>query len=159
MTLDRFQMKKYIFLITAALVSSSLHAKDEPSRFVQKLKISNDTTAVVAEGDFEARSVGSFSIRLYSSKNAVPGDNTTFFTGGAIHQRDGGVQNLVLADIDRDGVAEIVVVVRNAGSGSYLSAHAFTVAGGSPALLASVVDLSPDSDPVAALQRVKNPDL
>ena len=39
-------------------------------------------TAVVAEGDFEARSIGSFTVRLYSTENAQPGDDTTFFVGG-----------------------------------------------------------------------------
>ena len=36
--------------------------------FVEKLALPSGQTAVVAEGDFEARSIGSYSVRIYSNK-------------------------------------------------------------------------------------------
>ena len=62
-----------------------LHAAG-PARFVAKVRLPSGQTAVVAEGDFEARSIGSFSVRIYDP--AAPGDETTFFRTGQIFGRD-----------------------------------------------------------------------
>ena len=45
--------------------------------FVEKLALPSGQTAVVAEGDFEARSIGSYSVRIYSRQSAQPDDDTT----------------------------------------------------------------------------------
>lgn len=110
---------------------------------------------MVAEGDFEARSTGSFSVRLYSSENAQPGDDTTFFVTGLIRGRDGWIEKLELADIDGDGKPEIIVLVRSGGVGLSLSAHAFAFAKERLWLRASVVDLEKDDNPIAALKKAK----
>jgi hypothetical protein len=52
----------------------------------------------VTEGDFEARSIGSFSVRLYEA--VVAPDDTTFFISGLIHARDGVIEKVILADVD-----------------------------------------------------------
>ena len=136
----------------ALLLAASGHAAAQ-ERFVSRLKLPTGTIAVVAEGDFEARSIGSFSVRLYEA--AAPPDETTFFTSGLVRARDGTVEKVILADVDGDRQQEIIVVVRSAGSGSYLSAHAFAVAKDQLRFRAVVDGLPADADPVAALRRAR----
>lgn len=153
--LNQPHMKKIIVLFVAVFVSAALPAETGIDRFVQKIKLPSQLTAVVAEGDFEARSIGSFSVRLYSAEAAQPGDDTTFFVAGIIRERDGSIEKVELADIDGDGKPELVVTVRNAGTGSYLSAAAFAFDKKRVWLQASVADLAKDADPVAALKKAK----
>ena len=133
-----------------SLVATSAHATAQ-DRFVAKLALPTGETAVVAEGDFEARSLGSFSVRLYGAAEVQ--DETTFFTSGLIRSRAGVVEKAILADVDDDQRQEIVVIVRSVGTGSYLSAHAFATANGRLIFRAAVEDLAADADPVAALRR------
>ncbi len=124
-------------------------------RFVTKIKLPSGKTAVISEGDFEARSIGSFSIRVYEAAVSAVNE-TAYFIGGLVQARDGSVEDVLLDDIDGVGQAEIVVTVRSAGSGAYLSAHAFTVSlEGQLALVGNVEYLPPDADPVAALRRAR----
>ena len=132
------------------LFTTSAHVTAE-DRFVSKLTLPTGETVVVAEGDFEARSVGSFSVRLYEA--AVAPDDTTFFTSGLIRSRDGVIEKVILADVDGDQRQEIVVIVRSVGTGSYLSAHAFAIAKGKLCFRAVVEGLAADADPVAALRK------
>jgi hypothetical protein len=145
-------MKSILTLLAVGLACATLHAAAGADRWVQKIKWSAGFTAVVAEGDWEARSTGSYGVRVYSTENAVPGDDTTFFVAGLIRARDGSVEAVKLADIDGDGKPELVVTVRNAGSGSYLSADAYAFDGQRLWLRASVADLAADADPIAALK-------
>jgi len=146
-------MKKQ--LIATVLFSAALHAQAGVDRFVQKITLPAELTAVVAEGDFEARSIGSFTVRLYSTENAQPGDDTTFFVDGIIRERDGSIEKVELADIDGDGEPELIVTVRNAGTGQYLSAHAVGFDKNRVWLQAAVADLAQDADPIAALKKAK----
>ncbi len=125
----------------------------DADRFLQTITLASGRIAVVAEGEFEPRSIGSFSVRLYSGKNPeFPMDD---FLVGVIHERDGSVEQAVLADVDGDGRDEIVVIVRNAGSGHYLSAHAFAIGKQRLVVRASVIGLASDADPVSALKQTK----
>lgn len=119
-------------------------------RFTSKLTTATGQTVVVAEGDFEARSIGSFSVRLYAA--AAAPDETTFFVAGLVRARDGVVEDAILADVDGDKRQEVIVIVRSAGTGSYQSAHAFTIADDTLVLLSAVEDLAANADPVAALR-------
>jgi hypothetical protein len=143
-------LKRLLALAVVLNASAALHAA-EPNRFVMKLKLPSGQTAVVAEGDFEARSIGSFSVRLY--KAAPPEDETTFFTAGLILARDGVIEKVLLADIDSDRQPEIVVVVRSVGTGGYLSAHAIAFGKQKLVLRATVEGLPPESDPIARLRQ------
>ena len=150
------QTRNILILIGAVLASAVLQAGAASDRFVQKVKLPSGLTAVVAEGDFEARSIGSFSVRLYSTENAQPGDDTTFFVTGVLHERDGAIEKVVLADVDGDGRVEIVVIVRSAGTGGYLSARAFGFDKKTVVLRASLAGLAREADPISALkQRLK----
>jgi hypothetical protein len=132
------------------LLMTSAHAAAQ-DRFLSKLTLPSGKTVVVAEGDFEARSIGSFSIRLYEAAPAP--DETTFFTSGLIRARDGVLEKVMVADIDGDQQQEIVVTVRSVGTGSYLSAHAFAVARGKLVFVAAAEGLAASADPVAALRK------
>lgn len=131
------------------LLSASVQVAAQ-ERFVTKVALPTGETIVVAERDFEARSIGSFSVRLFEA--AVTPDDTTFFLSGLIRSRDGIVEKVLLADVDGDRPQEIVVIVRSVGTGSYLSAHAFGNADGKLIFRAAVEGLAADADPVAALR-------
>jgi hypothetical protein len=142
-------MKTLATLIIGVLASVTLYA-EASDRFIKKVKLPSGQTTVVAEGAFEARSVGSFSVRLYEA--APPEDETTFFTAGLIRGRDGTIDKVVLADIDDNQKPDIIVIVRSVGTGSYLSARAFSFDKVKLIFLAAVEGLPPDTDPVKALR-------
>ncbi|WP_310600111.1 PliI family lysozyme inhibitor of I-type lysozyme [Desulfobulbus sp.] len=141
---------KTLTIAVALLLPAPLLAAAQ-DRFVAKVKLPTGQTAVVAEGDFEARSLGSFSVRLYEAAPAP--DETTFFIAGLIRPRDGVIEKTLLADIDGDRQPELIVVVRSAGTGGYLSAHAFAFAKDHLLFRAQAEDLAADADPVPALRQ------
>lgn len=131
---------------------------DSSPRFVRKLMLPGGQTAVVSEGEFEARSIGSYGVRIYAAQNGSPRDDTTFFLSGVIRSRDGTVENAFLAKLGIDDQDSLVVVMRSAGSGGYLSADAFTVTKDSVILRGSVSRLPADADLVPALKAaLENP--
>jgi hypothetical protein len=137
-----------LFLLCASLAGAA-----EPTRrFVQKLALPTGQTAVIAEGDFEARSIGSYSVRIYATRSAQPDDDTTFFSAGVIRARDGTVEKVFLADLGNDGPPSLVVAIRSTGSGGYLSADAFTIGKNTVVLRRSVAGLPANADPVIALK-------
>ena len=74
----------------------------------------------------------------------------------------GGVASLYCQAQLNDGeiceLAEIIVVVRSVGTGSYLSAHAFSIDEDQTLiLLASVEGLQSTADPLAALMKMTLP--
>jgi hypothetical protein len=143
-------MTRVFSLVLVALLFAASSAA-AAGRFVIKLRLPSGQTVVVSEGEFEARSIGSFSIRLYQS--AAPENGTTFFISGLVSAREGVVEKVMLADINGDELAEIIVIVRSVGTGSYLSAHAFSVDMDQRLfLLASIEGLQSTADPVSALR-------
>ncbi len=146
-----WKMKLMSALLIGVMVVTNALAGDASDRFVSKLKLTPELTAVVAEGDFEARSIGSFSVRLYSSQAAEPGDDTTFFVAGTIQDRDGYIERVTLTDLN--GRPAIVVIVRCVGTGQYLSARAFVFDDRSVKLSASVADLASNADAVSELKK------
>jgi hypothetical protein len=142
-------MKPWINAIVL-LLTTSVYATAQ-DRFLSKFSLPTGETVVVAEGDFETRSIGSFSVRLYEA--AAAPDDTTFFTSGLIRSRDGVVEKVILADVDGDQQKETVVVVRSVGTGSYLSAHAFAIGNDKLIFSAAVEGLAADADPIAALRK------
>jgi hypothetical protein len=136
-------------LIAALFANGTLYAA-EPERFITKVALPSGQTAVVAEGDYEARSIGSFSVRIY---DAAAADKTTFFKTGVVCARDGALEKVVLADVAGDEQPEIIVIVRSAGTGGYLSAHAFALDEQGLSFAASVDGLQPYADPLAAMRK------
>jgi hypothetical protein len=123
------------------------------ARFVRKLVLPDQQVAVIAEGDWEARSIGSYSIRLYSTRTSAAPDDTTFYTTAITRPRDGMVEQVLLAPLGQDETLAIIVVIRSAGSGGYLSADAFSFTESIVALRGSVSGLSANADPVLELQQ------
>jgi len=143
---------KAFLLVSVALVLATLSAR-AADRFITRLSLASGQTVVISEGEFEARSIGSFSVRLYQA--AAPENETTFFVSGLISARDGVVEKAMLVDVNSDGQPEIIVVVRSVGTGSYLSAHAFSIDQHQKLiLLASVEGLPSTGDPISALRKM-----
>lgn len=104
----------------------------------------------VTEGTGEPRSTGSYAVRLYVPLDPDwPYDNLAH---GLVRRRDGVIERLPAEDIDGDGRADAVVIVKSVGSGEYLSATAFAVDRESMRLPGEVHGLSSGADPVTALQ-------
>ncbi len=126
----------------------------EADRFVQKIKLPSGRTAVVADGDYEPRSIGSYSVRIYSGQN--PDFPFEDYVVGVIRARpEGYIEKIMLADIDGDGHDEIVVIFRCVGTGQFLSAEAFAFDKERLFLRASVEGLERNANPVTALKKVK----
>lgn len=143
-------MNKNTLLALILTTSSTLYAAT-PEQFVAKEKLPSGQTVVVAEGAFETRSIGSFSVRLYDA--APSEDATTFFSAGQIRARDGAIEKVVVTDVSGDKQPEVVVVVRSAGSGGYLSAHSFSIDKQTLKFCTEVNNLEAKADPVAALRK------
>jgi hypothetical protein len=140
-----------LYLVTAYFALAC--AAETPQRFVQKLAVSSQLTAVVAEGDLEARSIGSYTVRVYSKEGEPTGDDTTFYKTGIVRRRDGTVESISLADLLANAPPMLVVTIRSAGSGGYLSAEAFVITGKTIRLAGSVSGLPPSADIFGALRK------
>ncbi len=140
-------------LIALALAAACPAAAGDPNRIVLN---GSDATlgvnAVADEGEGEARSIGSYALRLY--KAGDPSFPFDAFAAGAVRPRDGTLESLKFVDIDADGAPEILVTARSAGTGGYLSVDAFRFLKGSLTLAASKTGLAADADPVAAVSGV-----
>ena len=141
-----------IVAVILALAGHGLEVKagNDPDRYVKKHQYPAGQVMVVAEGEFEPRSIGSYSIRMYS--NAQKEYPTDDYVSGIIRPRNGVVENVLFADLDQDGTKEIVVTIRSVGTGSYLSADAFKFDGKDLSLVAAVSNLAKDADCIAALK-------
>ena len=115
-----------------------------------RLALADGLLLVADEGMHEPRSIGSYSLRLYAPLDErFPYDN---FVAGVTSERDGSLERLMSADIDSDGRQDAVVVIRTAGSGGYLSGHAYAVEPTGVRLLSRVEGLAPGADVVSALR-------
>ncbi len=142
-------MNKIPVLLLCLVISSAAFAADDGRIVKTATYPQTKGIAVVAEGDLEPRSIGSYSLRLYAKNDpAFPYDD---FIAGIVQPRDGSIESIRFADLDRDGAPEIVVVMRAAGSGGFLSADAFRVQASSLTLLTSVSGIEGDADPLRAL--------
>ena len=122
-------------------------------RFVQKVTLQAGLVVVVSEGDLEARSIGSYAVRVYSDPRGEPGNETTFYSAGLVRSRDGTVISAAPLAVPGRERPLLAVVVQSAGSAGHLSADAFAVEPGSVRLVASVSGLAPTEDPAVDLRR------
>ena len=147
-------MKKLLLVVIAGLFflvfQMSVFADQQTGRYLKQFKMSSGLTVVVAEGELEPRSIGSYSIRIYGVNLEFPTDD---FLCGLIRPRDGSVERVIIQDINGDQKEEIVVVVRSAGTGGYLSAEAFDFRENQLKRVAGVEGLEKNEDPVAALSK------
>ncbi|QZA81586.1 PliI family lysozyme inhibitor of I-type lysozyme [Deefgea piscis] len=144
------KLNKLIGMLTYALMSMA-HA-EIPSRSIQ-LQLPNQQHILVSEGELEPRSIGSYAIRLYAGGSSeFPFD---VFLSGQIQPRDGSLERVINADINGDGIDEVIIVLRSAGSGGYLSADAFSWQNNQLQLLAAVKDLAPNTELIQAFAQFK----
>ncbi|MEX1301203.1 MAG: PliI family lysozyme inhibitor of I-type lysozyme [Desulfotignum sp.] len=141
-------MKRLIPAVMVLLLPGLLLAGAD--RYVERYPLPDGRSAVVAEGDMEPRSMGSYSVRFYR-KNS-PDFPTDDFQDGIILSRDGFIQKATFADIDDDNLPDLVIFIRSAGSGGYLSADAISVHHDKPVVVARVTGLAPDADAIAVLR-------
>lgn len=113
-------------------------------RVVLRVVLPDGRTVVVAEGDQEPRSIGSYAIRLYGA--GAPAFATDRFIAGMVGPRNGSLERLVVEDLDRDGRPEVVVIMRGAGTGAFLSADAYSFASNRMARRASIASAPADAD-------------
>ena len=138
-------------ILLLLLEHSNAYGSDMQDGHAIKIALTSGKIAVVTEGKGEPRSVGSYSLRIYSATNpAFPYDD---FIVGIVRPRDGFVERVAVHDIDEDGTAEIIVIIRNVGTGSYLSADAIQYRDKSLRLLGSVGGLEKDENPILALKK------
>jgi hypothetical protein len=144
-------MKTIIVASVAFLLTGLAPGSARNFRLVKKFQIPGSTEiVVVGEGDFEPRSTGSYSLRIYggASKKFLTDD----FVAGLVRPRNGTVEAVKFDDVDGDDKPDIVVIIRSVGSGGYLSADAFRYRERSLELIASVSDLDKKADPVSSLR-------
>lgn len=137
-------------LIAASCALATCAFAGESERFVGQARLPDGQTVVVAEGDLEARSVGSYSVRLYEAAD-VPNATSTL-RSGIVVPRMGVVERLLLTDADSDGETEVVVITRSVGTGGDRSARVFDVAEGIVDPLITIDDLAADADVLAVLR-------
>jgi hypothetical protein len=83
---------------------------------VQKLVLATGQTAVVAEGEFEARSIGSYSVRyLLDTKLRNRMMTPLSSRRASFRARDGTIEKVFLAELGNDGPPSLVVVIRSCG--------------------------------------------
>lgn len=139
---------RWVIILLSLVRSAESVAEHQSGRYVKEHRLSTGLTTVVAEGEFEPRSIGSYSIRLYGTNPEFPTDN---FLQGIVRKRDGTIEQVLLHDLSQNGSEEIIVVIRSVGTGAYLSADAFQYHSGELILLTSVNGLGKASDPIQAL--------
>jgi hypothetical protein len=106
---------------------------------------------VVAEGDFEPRGIGSYSLRVYAKNDpAYPYDE---FITGTIRPRNGTIESLTFADLDHDGTQEIIITTRYIGSGNYVTVDAFRLRKKNLQFITSIAGMDAKLDAVQALKK------
>ena len=149
----RHLLKKHALAILglSVLLLSSVHAEDGRRVVKQATMPKSGQMVVVAEGDLEPRSVGSYTVRLYAKNDpAYPYDR---FVAGTVRPRNGMIQDLTFADIDKNGQPDIIVITRYAGSGNFVTAEAFRLQSKTLSLLTSVAGLDASKDAIQALKQ------
>ncbi len=144
-------MERMFIATLVCLVAAFAYGAEPNLRFVKKFQFGGaPEVIVVAEGEFEPRSAGSYTVRLYAgSSKKFPTDD---FVVGLVRPRNGIVEAVRFDDIDDDDRPEIVVIIRSVGSGGHLSADAFRYRARSLEFAASIAGLDKGADPIQALR-------
>lgn len=137
-------------LIVSLVLAGASFAAADSGRFVEQFKLTGGQIVMIAEGETEPKSIGSYSVRIYSG--AIPEFPTDDFITGIILPRDGVVDKVLLEDINGDDLVEIIVTQRSVGSGGYLAVDAIEYKDKTLRLMVSLNGLDPRSEPVVKLK-------
>ncbi len=109
------------FLLLCALVTLVNAARAETT-FQESIQLRNGQLLVVEESSLEPRSVGSYSLRLYSNERPeFPYDR---FIAGLVHYRDGVLE--AAAELDTKHCDDcFIICMRSVGTGSRLTRHIY----------------------------------
>lgn len=134
-----------IVVLASATLGPAEALKPDPHRLALRVALPTGQVATAIEGEHEPRSTGSYALRIYApSDPQFPQDR---FVAGVVRPRDGTLEDLRVDDVDRDGQPEVLVLVRNAGSGGFLQVDAYTITNDGPTLVVSLHDLPHDAVP------------
>jgi hypothetical protein len=144
-------MTKVALTIFFLGVSAIAFAAEAGHRFVQMFHLPiTMEPVIIAEGDLEPRSIGSYTMRIYKGRSAkFPTDE---FITGVVRPRNGTIDAVRFADVDGDNRPDLIVVMRSAGSGGYLTAEAFRYHGRSLELIGSVAGFYKTADVIQVLR-------
>src|ERR1044072_3420433 len=136
------------FLLAASAIA---FAADADRRFFQAFHFPiTMEPVIVAEGDLEPRSIGSYTMRIYKGRSAkFPTDE---FITGVVRPRNGTIDAVRFADVDGDNRPDLIVVIRSARSRGYLTAEAFRYHDRSLELIGSVAGLYKTTDVIQVLR-------
>jgi hypothetical protein len=142
------------FILIGLLFISTLQAAEE--RFIKKIRFSKDLTVVVAAGDLEPLSFGSFTVRFYRADDEAVSQNFDVddFVAGIILERDGVIEKVEMLDLDGGSSKELIISVRCAGSGAYLSGFALTLRNETVQVLAQDPGMRKDANVALELGRI-----
>ena len=149
-------MSHSIFVLSLLLPTALMAASPSgENRWVSKLRLNPEVVVVVAEGDLEPRSTGSFTVRAYraDAEATRKGFDVDAYLGGALCRREGSVESVSAVDVNGDGRPEVVVAIRSAGSGGWLSGVALEVRETRVEIVAQADDLPAGADLLKALRR------
>jgi hypothetical protein len=147
-----YRSASLLFLLS--LTFSTVYGEDLKQKTPHEVTLSSGELVVISEGFGEPHSIGSYSLRVYSVLNPkYPYDN---FITGIILTREGVIEKVIAYDLDKDGGDEIVVIVRNVGTGSYISAKAIKYNGKSVMVLLGLDGLNKDVNPIQSLESAFN---
>jgi hypothetical protein len=136
------------FALHAFAAGATDPADATDARWVERVTLADGRAVVVSEGDLEPRTEGSYTVSLYAHGGSEP---TGRFVAAITRPRDGRIERLLWHDFDRDGRAELVVVMRGEDAAAPVSADAYSFGRNRIARRAGVARLAPDADPVRAL--------
>lgn len=110
------------FLVLCALVTA-VNAARADGLFQETITLRNGQLLVVEESSLEPRSIGSYSLRLYSGENPkFPYDR---FIAGLVHERDGVIESA--SELAPEKCPDCVAVcMRSVGTGNAVTRHVYT---------------------------------
>lgn len=119
----------FLLLCMAVTVMNAARAEPGPAGdglFRETLTLETGQVLVIEESSLEPRSIGSFTVRLYSGANAnAPYDD---FRRGLLLKRDGVLESARVIPPE-NGKQRVLLTVRSVGTGDYPSYHLLTIAG------------------------------
>ncbi len=151
-TADAGPLPLVIYAPNGAQVSHKVVLSQPVEHFVRTLELSDKLNVVVSEGEFEPRSIGSYSLLVYAKEQVSGSEDAGLFISGVIRQREGTLERVFIDRLEPGAAPSVIVTMRSVGSGSYLSAEAFQMVDNALVLQATVTSAPAETDPVKALE-------